>query len=115
MANTEIGTVDHPAVVVSAASTTWLNGNTTFFGVLFITDVEDPGAGLKSAGVNYVYGAMIVDAPIWIFSGTLKLIYNQAQIVRAAGVGNLGALMGGWTDFPKCWHTAGVGCPSGIP
>ena len=102
--NIEIGTLDNPVVIVSAAGQASLNGNTTFWGVLFITDVEDAAAHLDSVGVNYLYGALIVDAPIDNFAGTLKLIYAASSIVRAHGAGNLGALLGGWTDFPECWH-----------
>jgi hypothetical protein len=109
--NVQIGTPDNPVAVISAASVTSLNGNTEIWGVLFLTDVEDATAHLDSSGTNFIFGSAIVDADIDIFAGTLKLIYTEAAIVRAHGSGVLGALMGGWTDFPKCWMTDAACCP----
>jgi hypothetical protein len=109
--NTQIGTPEHPVAVISAASVTSLNGNNEIWGVLFLTDVEDPAAQLDSSGTNFIYGSGIVDADIDIFAGTLKIIYNEAAIIRAHGAGLLGTLMGGWTDFPKCWMTDAACCP----
>jgi len=45
------------------------------------------------------------------FNGTLSLLFNRMVVNRAHGIGNLAALIGGWTDFPKCWNAKGVGCP----
>jgi hypothetical protein len=101
----QVGTPDHPVIIISAATTTWLNGNTEVWGVLFITDAEDADAELNSAGSNVFYGAIIVDVEINKWSGNLKLVYAESIIERARdGGGSVGELMGGWTDFPKDWR-----------
>ena len=99
-----IGSLDDPVMLISAADVTKADGNGEVFGVMFVTDVEKPQAYLTWAGNYTWFGAVVVDAEVKQFRGTMKLVYNQTSASRAHGAGNLGALMGGWTDFPKCWH-----------
>ena len=80
-----------------------MNGNTEFFGILYISDVEDSdgNAYFKPGGGATVYGAVVVDV---LFSqsalaGTFKVVYNEAGLLNAGGQGALGGLAGGWRDF----------------
>ncbi len=98
-ANTVIGSPNSPVVLITAASTTTFNGGTTVYGVLYIFDGEDSGAVLASTGSIVIYGAVIVDAVIDKLSGTFQIVYNDAVLVRAAGIAGLGAVNGGWRDF----------------
>lgn len=101
--NTVIGSALAPVVLLSAASTTWLNGNAELFGVLFVSNIEDPDAILRGAGVNIFYGAVIVDSTVQNFAGTFQVVYNESVLARAAGLGGLKKLPGGWTDSPLLW------------
>lgn len=118
-----IGSSDNPVALVTGANTN-INGQTRISGLVFITDAEDGwpndnvNPNLTINGGAIVHGAMIIDLPKvngnpnnFTFNGNFKLIYGASEIVRAHGAGNLGALMGGWTDFPKCWHANEAGCP----
>jgi hypothetical protein len=102
--NTVIGSAQAPVVLLSAASTTWLNGNAELFGVLFVSNIEDAEAELRGAGVNIFYGAVIVDTTVDNFAGTFQVVYNDSVLARAAGLGGLKKLPGGWTDSPLSWH-----------
>jgi hypothetical protein len=102
--NATIGSPLAPVVLLSAASTTWLNGNASLFGLLFVSNVENPDAILKGAGNNRFYGAVIVDAEVGNFAGTYQIVYNQAILTRAASYGGLKRMNGGWTDSPLYWH-----------
>lgn len=97
-ANTVIGSPEIPIVLISAASTTRLNGGADFFGILYVFDGEDASASISSSGNNTVYGAMIVDAAMGNFGGTFAIVYNAAVLGRARGTG-FGSLSGGWRDF----------------
>ena len=102
--NTTIGSPSAPVILLSAASTTWLNGNAELFGLLFVSNIEDPDAVLKGAGVNRFYGAVIVDTEVDNFAGTFQVVYNQTTLLRAASYGGLKRMNGGWTDSPLLWH-----------
>ena len=100
----DVGTINNPIILLSAADVkTVMNGNTEFFGILYISDVEDTdgNAYFKPGGGATVYGAVIVDV---LFSqsalaGTFKVVYNEAGLLNAGGQGSLGGLSGGWRDF----------------
>jgi hypothetical protein len=99
-----VGTINNSIVLVSAAETkTVLNGNSEFFGILYISDVEDTGtpAYFKPGGGAVVYGAAIVDVvfPNSGYAGTFKVVYNDSALLGAGGAGSLGGLAGGWRDF----------------
>jgi hypothetical protein len=100
----DVGTINNPIMLVSAAETaTVINGNAEFFGVLYIADVEDTGtpAYFKPGGGAVVYGAAIVDVifPPSGYAGTFKVVYSEAALLGAGGAGGLGSLAGGWRDF----------------
>ena len=99
-----VGTINNTVILVSAAeSLTTINANKDFFGVLYIADVEYPGAetAFKPGGGATVYGAVIVDVLFNIsgFGGTFRIVYNEAGLANAGGSGGLGGLAGGWRDF----------------
>lgn len=110
---TVIGSIDHPVVIVAAGAVTNLNSSLEIYGVMYVTDVEPAITIAEISGNGNItfYGALVVDGAIKNFNGTLSLIFNESAINRAHGVGNLATLIGGWTDFPKCWHADGEGCP----
>jgi len=110
---TQIGTIDHPVVIVSAGAVTSLNNQLEIYGILYVTDAEPAieQAELSGNGTITFYGALVVDGAIKNFNGTLSLLFNRLVVSRAHGIGNLAALIGGWTDFPRCWHAKGAGCP----
>ena len=100
-----VGTLEKPVIFLSAAKAlTTMNGNYEMFGILYISDVEQPGTPLpsfKPGGGATVYGAVIVET---LFSqsnlgGGFTVVYNEAAILNAGGLGSLGGLAGGWRDF----------------
>ena len=100
----DVGTINNPIILLSAAEVkTVMNGNTEFFGILYISDVEDTdgNAYFKPGGGATVYGAVVVDVlfPQSNLAGTFKVVYNEAGLLNAGGVGSLGGLAGGWRDF----------------
>jgi len=94
-----IGSPNWPVMLISAARTTTFTGNNHIFGVVFVTDVEAPGAEWNASGTNIVYGAMIIDAELDAFVGTFKIIYNEKVSLLATGSDSIGTLSGGWRDF----------------
>jgi hypothetical protein len=102
--NTRIGTAKKPVFLVSAASTTSLVGGAELFGVLFVTDVEDPAAELASSGTNTIYGAAIVDGSLDKYTGTFQIVYIDSVVGLATETGRFGAVTGGWSDFPADWR-----------
>lgn len=98
------GSIDNPIILVSAAEDlTDFTGIKEFFGILYISDVEDTGspASFKPGGGAVVYGAAIVDVvfPPSGYSGNFKVVYNEAGVLNAGGLSSLGGLAGGWRDF----------------
>jgi len=94
-----IGSPRLPVMLISAASNTTFTGTNNFFGVVFISDVEDPDATWDASGTNIVYGSVIIDAQLDSFVGTFKAIYNTDVSMLAAGSNGIGTLSGGWRDF----------------
>jgi hypothetical protein len=94
-----IGSPQLPVMLISAASNTTFTGTNNIFGVVFITDVEDPDATWDASGTNIVYGSVIIDAELDSFVGTFKDIYNADVSMLAAGSNGIGTLSGGWRDF----------------
>jgi hypothetical protein len=86
-------------MLISAAGTTTFTGDNNIYGVIFITDVEDPEAEWNASGTNIVYGSVILDAKLDAFVGTFKIIYNKDVSLLAAGSNGIGTLSGGWRDF----------------
>jgi len=102
--NTQVGSPQTPVLVVSAAAQTRMNGGATFYGILYISDTEVPGAELDVNGNNTVYGQVIVDAALSSYTGTFQVVYNETAVGRAAGGGGLGTVIGGWSDFHPGWE-----------
>jgi hypothetical protein len=94
-----IGSPSLPVMLISAAETTKFTGTNNIFGMIFISDVEEPTARWNASGTNIVYGSVIIDAELDSFVGTFKVIYNKDASSLAAGVDSIGALTGGWRDF----------------
>jgi len=94
-----VGSPELPVMLISAASNTTFTGTNNIFGVVFISDVEDPGATWDASGTNIVYGSVIIDAELDSFVGTFKAIYNADVSLLAAGSNGIGTLSGGWRDF----------------
>lgn len=97
--NATIGTKDNPVVIVSAASETKLSGSVTIFGVLFVFDGEDVAAEFSGAGTGTIYGALIVDADMQKFTGTVNVVYSDGVLLEASDLGGFGEINGGWRDF----------------
>jgi hypothetical protein len=99
-----VGTINNPIILLSAANVkTTITGSASFFGILYVADVEDPegDAFFQPGGDATVYGAAIVDV---LFkesgvAGTFRVVYDQGSLAKAGGGGGLGGLSGGWRDF----------------
>jgi len=102
--NTIIGSPDNPILLISAATTTTLNGGAKIYGVVFITDVEDEFAELNSIGVNTVYGSVINDATLGSYQGTFQVVWAEDVSEKAGNGGGLGSVLGGWSDFHENWE-----------
>lgn len=103
-ANTVIGSQHGPVMLISAASRLRLNGGTVMFGVMYVTDVEDPAAEIIATGNNTLYGAAIIDGSIGDFNGTYQIIYVEAVTEIVALIFGIGTLAGSWTDSHKDWR-----------
>ena len=103
-ANTQVGSLELPVMLISAAGLTRLNGGSEIFGTVFVTDVEVATAELQSLGTNTVYGSVIVDATLGSFQGTFQAVWNDTTARKAPGAGGLGSVLGGWTDFHRDWQ-----------
>lgn len=100
----DVGTSDHPVLLISAADIrTTINGNTDFYGILYLANVEDPeqDACFRPGGGATVYGAVIVDVLFCSskLAGTFSIVYNGGVLNDAGGFGGLGGLAGSWRDF----------------
>jgi len=102
--STTIGSPDDPVFLVSAAELTSLAGNAIFYGVMFLTDVEDTAAEFRGVGTFTIYGAVIIEGPMEHFTGTYQVVYNDDLIDLATKRGSLGKIYGGWTDFHEDWR-----------
>jgi hypothetical protein len=103
-ANQVIGSVDNPVLLISAASVTNFASGSEFFGMLFVTDVEDDDATLNTQGDATVYGNVVVDGILGEFSGTYNVVYNDGLVADVSATGSLGAITGTWTDFHRKWR-----------
>jgi hypothetical protein len=102
-ANTQVGSPDAPVLLISAASNTLVNGGAKIYGTLFVTDVEDSAAELNANGTNTVYGSVIVDSTVGLYTGTFQVVWNENTSRLAGGTGGLGTVVGGWSDFHRDW------------
>lgn len=97
--NTTLGSPESPVVLISAAESTQLSGSVTIFGVVYIFDGEEPAADISGNGGATLYGALIVDATLNKFTGSLDVVYSADVLEAASGLNALGAINGGWRDF----------------
>lgn len=102
--NTTVGSPQAPITLISAATSTELRGGAKIYGIVYLSDAEDPAATLYSNGTNTVYGQVIVDATLGSYTGTFQVVYNENAVSRAAGLGGLGTVIGGWADFHPSWE-----------
>jgi hypothetical protein len=102
--NTQVGSPQAPVMLISAATTTRMNGGAKIYGTLFVTDVEDANATLDSNGTNTVYGSVIVDAVLDSYQGTFQVVWNENTTRKAGSQGGLGSVIGGWSDFHRDWE-----------
>jgi hypothetical protein len=98
-ANAVIGSPEAPVLLISASTTTSLQGGATIFGVLYVSDVENSAASFESRGNNIVYGQAILDAQFGSYNGTFQVVYNENLLTKVSGTGGLGNVPGGWADF----------------
>ncbi len=80
-----------------------MNGGAKIYGTLFVTDVEDSAAELNANGTNTVYGSVIVDSTVGLYTGTFQVVWNENTSRLAGGTGGLGTVVGGWSDFHRDW------------
>jgi len=102
--NTQVGSPYAPVLIISAATTTRLNGGANIYGVLYLTDTEKSNATLESNGNNTIYGQAIIDGTLGSYTGTFQVVYNEFAVTRGAGQGGLGGMVGGWSDFHPDWE-----------
>ena len=96
---TIVGSPDDPIVIISAALNTHLAGGVSIFGFLYVFDGEEPLADFTGAGSSSIYGALIVDAEMDKFTGTINVVYAPDVLEKASDFGGYGAINGGWRDF----------------
>jgi hypothetical protein len=98
--NSVIGSAHAPVLLIMATATTRLQGGTTIFGAVYVTDVENSAAVFEVQGNNIVYGQVVVDAAYGNnYNGTFQVVYNENLIQRVSGTGGIGNVIGGWADF----------------
>ena len=94
-----IGSPGNPVVIVSAATETRISGSVSIFGLLYVFDGEDAVAEFTGSGTASVYGALIVDADMSKFTGTVNVVYSDGVLLKASDLGGFGEINGGWRDF----------------
>jgi hypothetical protein len=100
--NTTVGSVDAPVFLISAAADTQVHGS--LFGILFVTDAENPAAEFSGNGKGTIYGAAVMDAEMDHFNGTFQIVYLDNVVNKALESGGAGGVQGGWTDFHASWQ-----------
>lgn len=103
-ANTVVGSVEHPVMLINAASMTQLQSGTELYGMLFLTDIENANATFNTTGDSTIFGSVIADGVTGELSGTFQVVYNDDIVADASVLGGLGAISGSWTDFHKHWQ-----------
>ena len=93
-----LGSPENPIVIISAVETS-ITGNVEIFGLLYVFDGEPGGAEFSGAGTASIYGALIVDAGMDRFTGTVNVVYAPGVLLKASDFGGMGPINGGWRDF----------------
>lgn len=107
--NDVIGSPDHPVLIITAAESTVFGGGAKIFGTVFATDVEGEAA-LSLNGTGALYGALLVESDFSSknsAASTFDIVWNQNITRKARGGGELGRVLGGWSDFHKFWTFEG--------
>jgi hypothetical protein len=94
-----LGSPGNPVIIISAAEETRITGSVTIFGILYVFDEEFSAAEFTGSGTASIYGALIVDASMDKFTGTVNVVYAEDVLLEAADLGGMGAINGGWRDF----------------
>jgi hypothetical protein len=110
----QVGSKDNPVFLVSAAKYTRVNAQSSFFGVLFVTDAEYEDkeysctdkslCGFGGNGGATVFGAAVMDAEMRHFRGNFSIVYVENFVNAATTSGAFGSVAGGWTDFHPDWR-----------
>lgn len=100
----QVGSNENIVYLISAATTTRVSANASFFGILMVTDIEDPDAEFTGNGTATIYGAAIMDAEMDNFNGTFQIVYVEELVKGANEIPLLGVIAGGWTDFHDDWR-----------
>lgn len=103
-ANTVVGSPDHPVMLISASSETVMHSGAELYGMLFVTDVEDSDAALRTTGNATVFGSVVMDGAFGHHAGTFQVVYNDDIIADVSTAGGLGNLTGSWTDAHRHWR-----------
>jgi hypothetical protein len=100
----QIGSPSAPVFLIIASGTTRISSGAEIFGVVFVTDVEVPGAEFTGNGHGTIYGAAVMDTDMKNFNGTFQIVYVDNLIKLSTETGLFGAVQGGWTDFHASWQ-----------
>jgi hypothetical protein len=100
--NKTVGSVDAPVLLISATADTQVHGS--LFGILFVTDAENPAAEFTGNGKGTIYGAAVMDAEMDHFNGTFQIVYLDDVVDKALEKSLFGSVQGGWTDFHASWQ-----------
>ena len=97
---TTVGSVNAPVFLIVSGE---MQMHGDLFGILFVTDAENPRAEFSGTGHGTIYGAAIMDAEMDHFQGTFQIVYLDIVVNQAIDSGLFGAVQGGWTDFHADW------------
>jgi len=104
--NVQVGTPDHPVVVVIDGGTVQFQGR--MFGLLFIRSTSsplDPATGgtasySQNAG-SVIYGSLVVQGQITKANGTASVVYNKtvlSRLLQDPALNPFSPVPGSWTD-----------------
>jgi hypothetical protein len=100
----QVGSKFGAVFLMSAAADTRVSAGAELFGVLMVTDVEEPGAQFTGNGHATIFGAALMDAVMEHFNGTFQIVYVDNLLNQALETGGSGVVAGGWTDFHDSWQ-----------
>ncbi len=101
---TQVGGPGNPVLLISSVANTKISAGGEIYGVLFVTNVENPGAEFTGNGHATVYGAVIMDAVMEHFNGTFQIVYVDNLATLPLETGLTAAVAGAWTDFHTSWQ-----------
>jgi hypothetical protein len=110
--NYSIGSPEKPVLIITAAETTYFGGGAKIFGTVFATNVELEDAALSMSGTGALYGALLVEGDFSSSNSaasTFDIVWNENIAKSARGQGEVGRVLGGWSDFHNDWTFEGEG------